>query len=226
MRGARVLSVLGEVLITLGVLVLLFIAWELWWTDVTANRAQTVTVHRLVQDFTDHPSAGTVHPDDAGPGDGAFAIVRIPRFGSDYARPVYEGTDHDTLAKGLGQYTGTAQPGTIGNFSLAGHRTTYGRPLNEVQRLRDGDRIIVETAADFYVYAVASHEIVAPTDIDVIAPVPDRPGAAPSNAYLTLTTCHPEYSARERYVVHALLEATYSRTAGLPRDVMTIPGEG
>ncbi len=226
MRRARALSVVGEVLISLGVFVLLFVAWELWWTDVTADRAQAVTVKRLVNDFTEHRSADVAHPDDAVPGGGAFAIVRIPRFGDDYARPVYQGTDPDTLTKGLGQYTGTAPPGAVGNFSLAGHRTTYGRPLNEVQRLRNGDRIIVETAEEFYVYTVASHEIVAPTDTDVIAPVPDRPGATPSTAYLTLTTCHPEYSARQRYVVHARLGATYSRAAGLPRAVLTIPGEG
>ena len=68
--------------------------------------------------------------------DGAFAIVRIPRFGADYARPVIEGTGRDVLALGVGHYVGTAGPGEVGNFALAGHRTTYGRPFHDIDRLR------------------------------------------------------------------------------------------
>jgi sortase A len=221
-----VLSALGELLITLGVFVLLFVGWELWWTDVTANRAQAVTVKHLVRDFTAHSPSTTIHPQDAVPGGGAFAIIRIPRFGASYARPIYEGTDHDTLTKGLGQYVGTALPGQVGNFSVAGHRTTYGRPLNEVQLLRNGDAIIVETAEEFYVYRVSSHEIVAPSDTAVIAPVPDQVGETPRTAYLTLTTCHPEYSARQRFIVHAVLDRGYPRAMGLPRDILTVPTGG
>ncbi len=225
MRTARTVSVVGELLITAGVFILLFVGWELWWTDVTANRAQSATVHRLVNEFAGKGSQGTVDPGDVPVGD-AFAIIRIPRFGADYARPVYKGTTHDILTEGFGQYTGTAQPGAVGNFSLAGHRTTYGRPLHDVQTLHNGDKVVVETSTEFVVYTVVSHEIVAPDDIAVIAPVPDQPTATASKAYLTLTTCHPAYSAQQRYIVHALLDKVYPRAGGLPRDVLTVPGKG
>ncbi len=232
MRAPRVLSAVGELFITAGVLVLLFVGWQLWWTDVTATRAQNATVHRLATEFGSGPGTvepgtarpGTVKPGDAPPGD-AFAIIRIPRFGADYARPVYKGTTSQTLTEGFGQYTGTAAPGAVGNFSLAGHRTTYGRPLRDVQRLRNGDTVLVETSTEYVVYTVVSHEIVAPSDIAVIAPVPDEPGATASRAYLTLTTCHPEYSAQQRYIVHAVLAKAYPRAAGLPAGVLAVPGK-
>src|SRR5665647_762408 len=92
----------------------------------------------------------------------AFAIVRIPRLGADYARPVLEGSDRDTLIKGVGHYVGTAMPGQIGNFAVSGHRTTYGRPLHNIDLLRKGDRIVVETKASYIVYAVDRHVIVTP----------------------------------------------------------------
>ena len=106
-------------------------------------------------------------------------MVRIPRFGADYARPVIEGTDRPVLALGVGHYVGTAGPGQVGNFAVAGHRTTYGRPFHDVDRLVDGDRVVVETAGDVYVYEVTSREIVRPSDIGVIGPVPGDPGARP-----------------------------------------------
>lgn len=224
MRAARLVSVVGELLITVGVFILVFVGWELWWTDLSANRDQSATVRSLSNDFTRHGS------DNLSPGDvpegGAFAILRIPRFGADYARPVYKGTTRDTLTRGFGQYDGTALPGAVGNFALAGHRTTYGRPLHDVQKLQDGDRIIVETTTQYIVYTVVSDEIVTPTDVAVVAAVPDQPGATPTKAYLTLTTCHPEYSAQQRYIVHALLDTAYPRAGGLPRAVLAVPGEG
>ena len=90
----------------------------------------------------------------------AFAIMRIPRFGADFARPVLEGTDHDTLTKGVGHYPGTAMPGLVGNFAVAGHRTTYGRPFHNIDLLQKGDVIVVETKTSYVVYAVDRHVIV------------------------------------------------------------------
>ena len=128
----------------------------------------------------------------------AFAIVRIPRFGADYARPVLEGSDHDTLTRGVGHYPGTAMPGQVGNFAVSGHRTTYGRPLHNIDRLKKGDVIVVETKASYIVYAVDRHVIVTPYQVEVIAPVPQQPGVQPTQAWMTMTTCHPKFSARER----------------------------
>lgn len=207
----------GELLVTLGVLVLLFAAWQLWWTDVVSNRAQDQIVATLEEGFAREVAEATSAPLPANGipaalnDDGAFAVLRIPRFGDDYARPVIEGTGRDVLALGIGHYVGTAGPGQVGNFALAGHRTTYGRPLHDIDRLADGDLVVVETAATVHVYEVASREIVLPSDIEVIAPVPSDAGAIPSEAVLTLTSCHPKFAATERFIVHAGLVESVPR---------------
>jgi sortase A len=225
----RLVGWTGEVLLTLGVLLLLFAAWQLWWTDVVANRDQAGIVRTLEDEFSRDRTPGPVGangiPAAIGE-DGAFALVRIPRFGADYARPVIEGTGRDVLALGVGHYVGTAGPGQVGNFAIAGHRTTYGRPFHDVDLLRDGDRVVVETAAEVYVYEVSGHDIVRPRDVGVIAPVPDEPGATPTTAVLTMTSCHPKYSATQRYVVHGTLVETVPRDRWDPARWLTPPTKG
>lgn len=224
----RVIGWTGEVLLTLGVLLLLFVAWQLWWTDVVANRDQAGIVSTLEDDFARERTPAPVGDDgipEAIGKDGAFAIIRIPRFGEDYARPVIEGTERPVLALGVGHYVGTAGPGQVGNFAVAGHRTTYGRPFHDVDKLRDGDRVVVETAATVYVYEVTSREIVRPRDVGVIAPVPDEPGAEPTQAMLTMTSCHPKYAATERFVVHGRLAETIPRADWDPDRWLTTPSE-
>jgi len=246
----RVVRTFGEVFITVGLLLLLFVAWQLWWTDVTADREQAATIKNLEQGFgpaglPERANPTTASPKPASPkprktaakaprpapvatvtrvpfGE-AFGIMRIPRFGSDYARPVLQGTDKDTLTKGIGHYGGTAFPGQIGNFSVAGHRTTYGKPFANVDLLRSGDRIVVETKASYFVYAVDRHVIVTPTHVEVIAPVPQRKGVRPTQAWLTMTACHPKFSAKYRYVVFAKLVNSMPRARGLPAAVMAAP---
>ena len=228
MRLRRVAGWSGEVLVTVGVLLLLLAAWQLWWTDVVADRAQVQIVQTLEREF----ARGTPSPvgDDGIPAaigrDGAFAVVRVPRFGDDYVRPVLEGTERPMLALGVGHYVGTAGPGQVGNFALAGHRTTYGRPFHDVDKLVDGDRVVVETAAEVHVYEVTSREIVRPGDVEVIAPVPGEPGDAPTQALLTMTSCHPKYSATERFVVHGRLVASVPRAQWDPSRWLPTPTEG
>lgn len=221
----RLVGGVGELLITAGVLVLLFVAWQLWWTDVVADRRQAQIVQALVDDF----GAGRASDvgGDAFPDLGqekAFAVIRVPRFGADYARPVIEGTGRDVLALGVGHYDGSAAPGAVGNFAVAGHRTTYGRPFHDIDRLRAGDRVIVETAPTVYVYEIRSHEIVRPWQTEVIAPVPGQPGKAPTTAMITMTSCHPTYSARFRYVTHGTLVKSIPRAQWRAADWMTVEG--
>ncbi|HZW44628.1 MAG TPA: class E sortase [Dermatophilaceae bacterium] len=226
MKALRwVVGTIGELLITLGVLLLLFVAWQLWWTDVTANREQAVTVQALERGFT---HVAGPRPDPLAtlknvPFGEAFAIVRIPRFGADYARPVLQGTDHETLGKGVGHYAGTAMPGLVGNFATAGHRTTYGKPYVDVDTLRTGDFIVIETKTHYIVYAVQRHVIVTPDHVDVIAPVPQHPGATPTQAWMTMTACHPKFSAQQRYVVFSKLMRIFTRADGLPASFMAVP---
>jgi sortase A len=227
-RLRRVVGWSGEVLVTIGVLLLLFAAWQLWWTDVVADRAQAQIVQTVEDDFA-HGTPGPVG-DDGIPAaigkDGAFAVVRIPRFGADYARPLLEGTGRPVLALGIGHYAGTAGPGQVGNFAIAGHRTTYGRPFHDVDRLRNGDRVVVETLDTVHVYEVTSREVVRPTDVAVLAPVPDDPGAKATGAALTMTSCHPTYSATERFGVHGRLVKSVPRAQWDPSAWLSTPPAG
>jgi sortase A len=136
---------------------------------------------------------------------------------------VLEGTDHDTLTKGLGHYPHTAMPGLVGNFAVSGHRTTYGRPFHNIDLLQKGDIIVVETKTSYLVYAVDRHVIVTPDHLEVVAPVPQHLGVKPTEAWLTMTSCHPKFSATERYIVFAKLARSIPRANGLPTSLMAVP---
>jgi sortase A len=183
-----------------GLAVLLAGGWQLWGTNAVADHATGQVTTALERDFSAH--SGHARAQKRPPANGVgFALLSVPRFGADWVRPVVAGTDTDDLRKGVGHYDGTAMPGQVGNFAIAGHRTTWGQPFHNIDRLKKGDLILVRTATARYTYAVRSHEIVTPTDVDVIGP--NREGA-----WLTMTACHPKYSAAKRYVVHAQLVST------------------
>lgn len=239
-RGAAAVGVLGEIMITLGVLLGLFVAWQLWWTDVVADRAQAQVVEDLgwQTPATVDPAAPVAPPVPAVPVDPAdpaqevpvaevpgegttFAVLYVPRWGEDYQRPMSEGVSRREVLDvlGIGHYPGTAMPGEVGNFAVAGHRTTYGKPFHRVEELRTGDPLVVRTEDTWYVYRVTSTSIVSPRAVDVIAPVPGEPGAVPTVATMTMTTCHPLYSARERFIVHAELDHWNAVADGSPAEL-------
>ncbi|WP_284581739.1 class E sortase [Streptomyces sp. 2P-4] len=151
----------------------------------------------------------------------AYGVLRIPRLG--VAVPVARGIDkRSVLDKGYaGHYPGTAEPGAQGNFALAGHRNTHGEPFRYVNRLRPGDELVVEVRGRRYAYTVDRIlPETAPRDTGVIAPVPRsavRPGYGYTEpgAYITLTTCTPEYSSRYRLVVWGVLAGNRSGGRGV-----------
>src|SRR6187551_41025 len=186
----RTLTIVGEILITAGVLLGLYVVWQLFYTDVQSERIQEQAVEELewvepVTAIGSDSSDGTeisivpVIPDElkhTSP-DGApviasadnaeiFATLYVPRWGTDYIKPIAEGvTRRDVLDKiGIGHYPGTAFPGDVGNFAVAGHRTTYGKPFADADKLEINDYLVVQTEAAWYVYSVVSTEIVAPTE--------------------------------------------------------------
>jgi len=234
--------------VTLGVVIGLFVAWELWWTDLGANKAQADIVANLnwdnpTVDPSVPPPSPSVSPSSstepsaeridapqvmAEPSHATtFATMYVPRWGSDYVRPISEGTDKKGVLDplGIGHYNGSAMPGGWGNFALAGHRTTYGKPFSRIDELVVGDAIVIRTKWVWYVYRVTSTEIVAPSNVSVIAPVPDQLGSEPDGRYLTMTTCHPKYSAAQRYVVHAEMAYWMPSISGTPVE-LTPPGTG
>lgn len=119
----------------------------------------------------------------------AFAVLRVPRFGGDFAPVIVEGVSQAALAKGPGHFPGTALPGEPGNFAVAGHRTGWGQPFNKLPELRKGDTIDIEWKRTTYTYRVTHSKVVEPSDVDVVLPVPGKPGARPDKARITLVTC-------------------------------------
>lgn len=195
----------SELAVTAGVVILLYVIYQAWITDIASAHAQAQISHELRTDWNAGHTGLSVSPVPGKP----FAFIDIPRFGTDYSRAIVEGTSQDDLAQGPGHYIGTALPGQAGNFSVAGHRVGRGSPFLDNDQIQLGDPIVVETATQWFTYEVIASEVVAPTDVQVVAPVPD--GAQPGS-YLTLTTCNPKFSARQRLIVHARLMSTLSKT--------------
>ena len=245
----RTLTYAGEILITVGVLLGLFVVWQLFYTDVQSGAAQDAVLDDLewVQPVVAHGDSGGEVPDIdvvqfipsdqmhfgaagapivAAPGPAeTFATLRVPRWGSDYIKPISEGVGRkEVLDKlGIGHYPGTVLPGQVGNFAMAGHRTTYGKPFADADKLQVGDALVVQTADAWFVYEVTATKIVKPTDVYVIGPNPLNPGSAPTGAYITLTTCHPKYSAAQRMIIHGELKYWAPVTAGMPPELYEEP---
>lgn len=225
--GAAIAGGLGELLITAGVLLALFVVWQLWWTDVEGARAANIAIEEFEQSIPEAPdNIGEPRtdepPEERVPGEGdVFGTLYVPDWGGDYRMPVAHGVDRSSVldAGRVGHYPETAMPGQVGNFAVAGHRQTNGRPFYDIDTLAEGDSVIVQTGQAWYVYTVTSHEIVRPDQVEVIAPVPGDPGAEPTERMLTLTTCHPLFSTAERYIVHAELDHWIPLDDGHPAEL-------
>jgi len=258
----RVVHVVGELMVTGGVLVLMFLVWQLWGTGIQTGQTQDSLRQQLAQQWSgaapagstgSGPSAVAVAPvrptapapapsapapsavapsapapsapapsaPDVSVSPGALAPgppvatpaegdpllrLQIPSIGLDWV--VVQGVDLVDLAKGPGHYPGTAMPGQVGNFAIAGHRTTHGAPFFRIGELRPGDVITAQVKGRRYTYQVFSRDIVNPDQVSVVAPVPDQPGVTATDRLLTLTSCNPKYSASQRLIVHARYVST------------------
>ena len=111
-------------------------------------------------------------------------------------------------------YPATAAPGAVGNFAVAGHRATNGEPLRDVDQLRAGDEVILETQEEFLVYTLDHDQIVAPDDVWVIEPVPGEPGATPDDELITITTCNPRWASTQRWIWWGTLSDRIDKSTG------------
>lgn len=224
-----VVGVLGDLLITAGVLVLLFIGWQQWFNDIVVAREHASAAQRINDSFgkadgsTTTPAGGWGDPKvSAQPGNTeVFGTMYVPRFGADYAVPLAGGTTTagtlDTI--GVGHYDDTQMPGEVGNFAVAGHRTTHGAPFNAIANLQLGDKIYVSTADGWYTYTFRNLEYVPPTQVSVIDPAPDQVDVVSKDRVMTMTSCNPMFSARERIVAFSVYDSWQPRSAGPPAAI-------
>lgn len=204
---------LGELCITGGLVLLLFVAYELWGTGAYTQAQQRRLGGELTKAWAAPPPKGPVTTERVSLGHG-IAMIRIPRLGKSYHYVIIEGVSVADLRKGPGHYPGTAMPGQIGNFVVSGHRTTYLAPFNRIDELRPGDRILIDTRERQYIYTVTAKKVVDPSDVSVAAPVPEHPAADPTQRLITLTTCNPKYSAAQRLIVFGRMVTSIPRVNG------------
>jgi sortase A len=233
MQWWRVVGAIGRFMMRAGVLVLLFVAYQLWGTGLATNRAQD----RLEDEFAAQlaqvdttlppgtaPTTSTTQVPTTPPGDipppeqgDPVGRIEIPAIGVDFI--ALQGVDLKWLKEGPGHFPQTPLPGQPGNVALAGHRTTYAAPFNRLDELQPGDEITFETVQGTFTYRVDAHEtapgeppsghfVVKPTQIEIL----DQDGTN----RVTLVACNPKYSARERIVVTATLETPPAAATPLP----------
>jgi sortase A len=229
-RRGLITGVLGRILLGAGVLIFLFVAYQLWGTGFAESHSQAVLRQRLDAQLhhVAHPttttttktsattttttaSSGdqpTVGPAIAAPNDGQpVGILKIDKIGLD--KVIVQGTSTSDLREGPGHYPGTPLPGEQGNAAIAGHRTTYGAPFYNLDELEPGNLIQITTVQGLFTYRVTGTTIVSPSDTAVVDDT--------STPQLTLTTCNPRFSASQRLVVHALLTTAPAPTARPPK---------
>jgi sortase A len=235
----------GRTLISIGVLLFAFVVYQLWGTGIQTARAQgqlerefddllataptaaTSTappiVATTVPASTTPPAAGDTTSTTAAPTTTAAPLppavapptgevlsrLEIPSISLD--KIVVEGVSPDDLKKGPGHFPETPLPGQFGNAALAGHRTTYGEPFFDIDLIQMGDDLVMTVPWGRFVYVVDNITIVGADDYALVIPTVD-----PTRARLTLTSCHPKYSAKQRYVVQATLDTARSDQATFP----------
>lgn len=221
--GVLISRAVGELFITTGVLMILFVAYQLWWTNVLA----AADVDRETVQLQDDWDKGARDPGTFEAGQG-FALLHIPTL--DVVVPIAEGIDKErVLDRGMvGHYDKesipTAMPGDkAGNFGLAGHRNTHGEPFRYINRLKPGDPIVVETSKAYYVYRMTSIlPSTSPSNVSVLEPVPPGSGFTGPGRYITLTTCTPEFTSTYRMIVWGKMDEERPRAKGKP-DVLVDP---
>jgi len=220
-RYVFVTQVLGEILLTAGVVLMLFVGYKTLFQDNLVGNQQS----DFAKTFTERD--GFVELSEVSKEADIFARMYVPRFGESWTRLIAEGTRwHPVLNEiGIGHYTTTVMPGEVGNFAIAAHRGGFGGAFRDIDKLTDGDRVYIETKNTWFIYKFLETEVVLPTDVGVIAPVPVKlDGATPGSRYLTMTSCTPIFVNTERIISWFELERTQSTAVGMPRDLKIVVG--
>ena len=208
----RALDALGRVLVASGLLLLAFVAYQLWGTGIQQARSQKTLEKQYSFLYPARQSPGTTVPVVPDRGE-VIGRISIPRIKLDTW--FVAGARLDELEKGPGLFAGSVLPGQFGNAAVAGHRTSYGAPFGELDKLVPGDPIIYTTAQGEFTYTVTSSEIVDPDRVDVVQTKDE------TEAVTTLVTCHPKWTSSKRLIVHASLSETHLPMAPTPLATVT-----
>lgn len=244
-RRSTVFGVLGEILITCGLIVLLFLGWQVWWNSLVLSGQQTSAAaeqsRKWIQELPATPApTATTTPTGVSYGPPpvmqpvgaaeAFAVLYVPRFGADYKRVIKETVDIESVLNsytaGIGHYPDTQMPGAVGNFAIAGHDTGWGNALIDVAKLQIGDRIYIQTKDGFYTYRFRNFEYVQPNAVSVLLPVPRVANAAPQDRLITITTCNPPYHAAERLIAYGVFDSWQPLSVVPPEIAANVAAQG
>lgn len=229
------IGVIQELFLLITFVAALFAVWFIWGDDFIRGHQDNAAAHVVAEQWSapDDMTLGWLGDDNPVPVTVAsrvlaeqYGVVYIPRFGEDYARALMNGTEiRPVLNQGsIGHYDDAQDVGEIGNFAAAGHRSTYGAPLNLSAELKTGDPVVVQTEYGYYVYRVAEAFVTDPSDIATIFPVPGGNGSeTPTQRWMTLTTCHPIGSAEERFIVHAIFDEFIPAGQATPTAITEAP---
>ncbi len=215
---------IGEGFITMGVVLLLFCTYQLFWTNVSSDNQTTAEISQIKQAFiipVGPPVSGQPTTTTIADGQG-YGLIYIPRLGSDWVKPLVQGASLTNLKKGIVHYATNAQPGEIGNFAVAGHRATNGEPFRNLDQMKIGDSVYLQTSDSWITYKVSRIIIVKPTDTWVLDPVPDKPGVVPTTATLTMTTCNPRWASYQRLIVFGYLADKTPKALGPPPAIASL----
>ncbi len=229
--GARIAGVVGELLITAGIIVLLFFGWQLWIGDRIIGAQKTADAEAVSQawqdEWTAEGSPGIDTSADEVPVPSPVAegetvgVMHVPRFGSEWQFEIAEGISKAGILDDgrIGHYPDTALPGDIGNTAYAAHRWTSGAPFDPIDTLVVGDPIVIETTDGWYTYRFRTLEYVQASQVDVLAPVPQQAGVEPQQRLLTLTSCAPKLNMLERIIAYAVFDEFTPRGDGPPSSL-------
>ncbi|MER5178657.1 class E sortase [Streptomyces sp. NPDC002896] len=200
-RIATAVSVFGELLITAGLVLGLFVVYSLWWTNVVADRAADKQSNKVRDTWSKDTGPGALDTKDG------IGFLHVPAMKNGEVL-VKKGTSTNVLNDGVaGYYTDPVKavlPGTgdDGNFSLAAHRDGHGAKFHNIDKIRKGDAIVFETRDKWYVYkAYAILPQTSKYNVKVLNQIPKESGVKKPGHYITLTTCTPVYTSTYRYIV-------------------------
>jgi sortase A len=211
-------GVFGELLVTAGIVGLLFLGWQMWgqsWIIAQQQQSAASDLGQRLADRAPSQHGAAAIPVMGQPGRSAdVGVLQIPRLGSGWKRTIREGIGDDVLnsyTAGIGHYPKSQLPGQVGNFAVAGHDTGWGNSLIDLSKMQVGDKIYVHTTDGWYTYGFRNFEYVQPDAYQVVSPVPRLPDATPVDRYMTITTCNPPFHAGERLIAYSTFES-YSPT--------------